>query len=415
MQNQSSSDDDLYGILGVSPSANNATIKKAFRKLALQQHPDKLPAGSSHEQFAKLQAAYSILRDSNTRKKYDRERNTNPEEVQVIPLGTRVVLHSLVKAVHHNGKVGVVKERVASSGRYRIYLKESDQTVDIKTNNIRIENKYEADTNSNFYNSSRKSTPKRGNGTPPKGRNTTPPSRPAESRQQQQSKYTDFASKRDRSTEGSNGSSGYSSSSFKSNYSSSSGFGNGDSNRTYSSKSSYSSSSGFGKNGSGCYSTKNKNAGPHKTGKQGTSPFGFGSSHDNYQHGSFKTTRTTTTPSVSSKKEHNEGNTYKSNGKANGSKLHTGPRGGRFYYNTASGGKTYVKRSDAGSQVCSSSGRSSPGIINNTYSKGISCTSSCSGNRIYSSSGSANGRTLHRGSRGGTYYMNNGGNKVYVK
>ena len=71
MQTRSSSDDDLYDILGVSASADNETIRKAFRKLALQHHPDKLPVGSSHELFVKLQAAYSILRDSNARKKYD--------------------------------------------------------------------------------------------------------------------------------------------------------------------------------------------------------------------------------------------------------------------------------------------------------------------------------------------------------
>ena len=71
MQTQSSSDDNLYDILGVSASADNETIRKAFRKLALQHHPDKLPVGSSHEPFVKLQAAYSILRDSNARKKYD--------------------------------------------------------------------------------------------------------------------------------------------------------------------------------------------------------------------------------------------------------------------------------------------------------------------------------------------------------
>ena len=71
MQTRSSSDDDLYDILGISASADNETIRKAFRKLALQHHPDKLPVGSSHELFVKLQAAYSILRDGNARKKYD--------------------------------------------------------------------------------------------------------------------------------------------------------------------------------------------------------------------------------------------------------------------------------------------------------------------------------------------------------
>ena len=56
---------DYYDVLGVSRSANEAEIKKAYRKLAIQFHPDKNPDDSSaEEKFKEAAEAYEILNDA---------------------------------------------------------------------------------------------------------------------------------------------------------------------------------------------------------------------------------------------------------------------------------------------------------------------------------------------------------------
>ena len=64
---------DYYEVLGVSKSANESEIKKAYRKLALKYHPDKNPDDSSaEEKFKEAAEAYEVLSDSDKRAKYDR-------------------------------------------------------------------------------------------------------------------------------------------------------------------------------------------------------------------------------------------------------------------------------------------------------------------------------------------------------
>lgn len=60
---------DYYKILGVSKTAAEDEIKKAFRKLAHERHPDK--KGGNAEKFKELNEAYQILGNAEKRKKYD--------------------------------------------------------------------------------------------------------------------------------------------------------------------------------------------------------------------------------------------------------------------------------------------------------------------------------------------------------
>ena len=64
---------DHYEILGLSTSATKEEIKKAYRKLALEWHPDKNNTSNAHEIFIKINEAYLILYDEQARAKFDKE------------------------------------------------------------------------------------------------------------------------------------------------------------------------------------------------------------------------------------------------------------------------------------------------------------------------------------------------------
>jgi molecular chaperone DnaJ len=64
---------DYYGLLGVDRSADEATLKKAYRRLARELHPDVNPDPAAQERFKQVTAAYEVLSD--------------PEKRQVVDLG----------------------------------------------------------------------------------------------------------------------------------------------------------------------------------------------------------------------------------------------------------------------------------------------------------------------------------------
>ena len=64
--------EDYYDILGISKDASTAQIKKAYRKKAIEYHPDKNPGDTNAEEmFKKAAEAYEVLSDENKRARYD--------------------------------------------------------------------------------------------------------------------------------------------------------------------------------------------------------------------------------------------------------------------------------------------------------------------------------------------------------
>ena len=63
---------DYYDLLGVPRTASEGDVKKAYRKLAMQYHPDRNPAPDAEARFKEITEAYEVLRDPEKRSRYDR-------------------------------------------------------------------------------------------------------------------------------------------------------------------------------------------------------------------------------------------------------------------------------------------------------------------------------------------------------
>lgn len=63
---------DYYEVLGVSKDASESDLKRAYRKLAKQYHPDLHPGDkAAEEKFKEINEAYAVLSDSTKRSQYD--------------------------------------------------------------------------------------------------------------------------------------------------------------------------------------------------------------------------------------------------------------------------------------------------------------------------------------------------------
>src|ERR1041385_8652026 len=62
---------DYYEVLGISKTASADEIKKAYRKLALQYHPDRNKTKEAEEKFKEVTKAYEVLSNEEKRKNYD--------------------------------------------------------------------------------------------------------------------------------------------------------------------------------------------------------------------------------------------------------------------------------------------------------------------------------------------------------
>ena len=83
----STSSEDLYAVLGLSRRASSDDIKKAYRRLALQFHPDKNPQNRSEaeEKFKAIAKAYEVLSDPEKRRVYDLRGRDTPSSTSHDP------------------------------------------------------------------------------------------------------------------------------------------------------------------------------------------------------------------------------------------------------------------------------------------------------------------------------------------
>lgn len=75
---RTNNDKDLYAVLGVDRNADEETIKKAYRKLAKELHPDKNPGNKEAEdKFKEVNTAYEVLSDPSKKQQYDQFGSVN--------------------------------------------------------------------------------------------------------------------------------------------------------------------------------------------------------------------------------------------------------------------------------------------------------------------------------------------------
>lgn len=127
--------EDLYDRLGVSPTASIEEIRKAYRRKALQSHPDKVGSTNisekeANDNFRRIAEAFEVLSDNDTRRHYDMKRATT---------GGGSFAHSRHRHTNGSSREGVKLKRDRPEIRYAqervLHVKNMQQLRNIVTNN----------------------------------------------------------------------------------------------------------------------------------------------------------------------------------------------------------------------------------------------------------------------------------------
>jgi molecular chaperone DnaJ len=95
---------DFYRVLGVSRDASDDAIKKAYRKLALQHHPDRNPDSTHAEpKIREINAAYEVVGDPEKRRSYDRL-NWGEEPTRDEAVDPAVILDEMEQKLFDEGR-----------------------------------------------------------------------------------------------------------------------------------------------------------------------------------------------------------------------------------------------------------------------------------------------------------------------
>jgi len=80
--------EDYYAVLGVSETIDDDELRRVWRKLALELHPDRAGPGTT-DRFARISAAYAVLSDPEARIAYDRWRGITAKRASTPAVGPR--------------------------------------------------------------------------------------------------------------------------------------------------------------------------------------------------------------------------------------------------------------------------------------------------------------------------------------
>ncbi|NWF74563.1 MAG: DnaJ domain-containing protein [Nitrospirae bacterium] len=132
---------DFYRVLGVSRDASHDAIKKAYRKLVFQHHPDHNPDSAHAElKIREINEAYEVVGDTEKRRSYDRltwgdettrDETTDPAvivdemEQKLFDEGRKEVFAVLMKDVKRiRGELAVIRERTVADQGYDTFKEE---------------------------------------------------------------------------------------------------------------------------------------------------------------------------------------------------------------------------------------------------------------------------------------------------
>lgn len=110
---------DYYRILGVPNTASTSDIKKAYRKRALELHPDKNKAEDAQERFVELVEAYEALKSTRRRAQYDRIKTT----------GGKRTTQTYTEAQRRAWREKVMRNAARGQSRGKKYSKESEKKL----------------------------------------------------------------------------------------------------------------------------------------------------------------------------------------------------------------------------------------------------------------------------------------------